>query len=439
MRLQKKKIVLPLLSILVVDDQNEILQVLELFLADSGFAVDTAISASEALKKLSSKHFDLVISDINMPDMSGLELLRAVRSKDNKTDFILVTGVPDFKAAVTAIKEGAYDYLPKPLNLDDLQKKINRLILDRKNGIRIKTKGGNVGKIRNGYSVIKSIGSGGAGTVFLVEKNDSYFAMKILNNSGSEIDRLAKKRFNREAEILKSLDNAYVVKLFDVGGFEGDDLPYIVMEYVHGAPLSSYIKNANLTDEDKLSVTLQIASGLDYIHSKKILHRDLKPENVLLTEDIRVKITDFGIAKILDPSLTLTDTLRGSPSYMAPEILRGETQGDSKSDIFSFGVLVYELFTGERPFLGKTAHAVMERIKTSKPSAPRSINPEIPEWLQDLMARMLDKTPGNRLASMLDLTKVITHYMANPDDFKSGHSLTKKIFRSILFKENAWK
>jgi DNA-binding response OmpR family regulator/nitrogen-specific signal transduction histidine kinase/predicted Ser/Thr protein kinase len=435
----KEKIDKPLLSILAVDNEPEILQMLALSLTESGFTVDTASSASEALDKISSKQFEVVISDINMPDMSGLELLRAVRSKKNKTDFILITGLPDFKDAIIAIKEGAYDYLPKPLNLDALQGKIARLLLERKAGVHPRTGFDDIGKTKNGYSVIKCLGAGGAGTVLLVEKNDSYFAMKILSKSGTVPDDMVKKKIRKEAGILKSLNHDSVVKILEIGGLEDGETPYLVMEYVHGSSLASHLKDGSLSMEDKFSVMLQIASALDFIHSKKILHRDLKPENVLLTEAISVKIIDFGIAKVVDPSLTVTQILTGSPHYMDPEILKGNTRGDISSDIFSFGALSYELFTGIMPFSGSNIHNVMENVIYSKPPAPMSINPEIPEWLQDLMARMLDKNPGNRFSSVSDLIKVLTHYMANPEDFKAGQSLTNKLFRRILFKDAVWK
>lgn len=438
-RTTKEKINTPLLSILAVDNEVEILKMLSISLTDSGFTVDTASSASEALDKISSKHFEVVISDINMPDMSGLELLRAVRSKKNKTDFILITGLPDFRDAIIAIKEGAYDYLPKPLNLDALHGKIASLLLERKDGVSPKTGLDDIGKTRNGYSVIKCLGAGGAGTVLLVEKDDSYFAMKILSKSGTAPDDMVKKKIRKEAGILKSLNHDSVVKILEIGGLEDGETPYLVMEYVHGSSLASHLKDGSLSMDNKFSVMLQIASALAFIHSRKILHRDLKPENVLLTEGIAVKIIDFGIAKVVDPSLTVTQILTGSPQYMDPEILKGNTRGDIRSDIYSLGVLCYELFTGTMPFSGSNMHNVMENVIYAKPLAPTRINPEIPEWLQDLMARMLDKNPENRFSSVSDLIKVLTRYMANPEDSKAGQSLTNKLFRRILFKDAVWK
>jgi serine/threonine-protein kinase len=380
-----------------------------------------------------------VLTDVNMPGMSGLELFRAARGKGDRADFIFITGFPDFRAAVSAIKEGAYDYVPKPFDLDDLKEKIDALFAERSREGDSKTPTAHLNKVRDGYSVVKSLGSGSSGVVLLVEKHDIYYAMKIMSRFCAGMDAISKKRFMKEAEILKSLDNENVVRIIDVGGYEPEVMPYIVMEYVHGAPLSRHIKNGTLSDEEKLSVAFQVASALEYIHSQNILHRDVKPENVLLTEDFRAKITDFGIAKVADPSSTSTDALRGSPYYMAPEILRGETEGDVKTDIFSLGVLIYELFTGQRPFSGKNLHLLMENIKTSKPPAPRSIRPDLPEWLEDALGKMLDKEPEFRLSSVTEVIKILKYYMSNPCDDKPVQTITSKILRSLLFRRNVWK
>ncbi len=427
-------------SILIVDDEAPVLGMLGSFLSGCGYRVELASCVSDALTKTASADFDVIVSDINMPGMTGLELLRRIKDIKNRPDFILITGLPDFRVAVEAIKEGARDYLPKPLDLENLALKIRNILLDRKHGRHPLQDSFGVDFARSGYSLIKPIGKGGGGTVLLVEKNSIYYAMKIMNNSGLESDHLLRKRFFREIDTLKSLSHESVVEVFEIGGIDDNDaIPYFVMEYVHGATLSSYIKRNCLSIEDRFSVLMQIASALDFIHSRKILHRDIKPENVLLSEDIHVKLTDFGISKSLDPSLTITDTLNGSPHYIAPEIFEYGAERNIKSEIFAFGVLAYELFTGEKPFIGSGLHAVIENIKTAKPHAPSRLNPQVPLWLDDVLARMLDKNPKNRFASLSEGAKMIDNCLSNPDSCKLAYSLPKKLFGNLFSKNSVWK
>jgi len=389
---------------------------------------------------LKNDSFDIAIVDVNMPEISGKEFFLICRKEYPEMQIILMTGMPDLADAVNTVKEGAYYYLPKPVNMNFLHSLLTSAAKEKENR-REKASGSDIVKIKNlasDYSIVRSLGSGESGVVLLVEKDKRQYAMKILRWSKEE-DRFSErlKRFIREAEILRQIKNEHVVRIYEHNLELQDANPYIIMEYVEGRSLFDVMVKDDLTMDQKISVILQIAEGLECVHRQGVLHRDIKPQNILITGDMSVKISDFGICHVADSSLTMTNELLGSPAYMAPENFEPGMKIDARADIFSLGVIGYELLTGERPFKGGTIFQIIEKIKHRKPEAPMKLNPQIPEWMQELLARMLIKKPENRLGNAHEVIKSINHYRSGGE--KERASLTSRILNGMLFKNNVWK
>jgi serine/threonine-protein kinase len=172
------------------------------------------------------------------------------------------------------------------------------------------------------------------------------------------------------------------------------------MEYVPGYPLTHYIGSKEFNFDEKISIIADIAEAIECIHDCGILHRDIKPANILVDENNKsVKITDFGISSLLDHNYTSTENLRGTPAYMAPECFDSTDKISRASDIFSLGVLSYELLTGIRPFYGENISEIMHSVKNDTPPAPKMIIPEIPEKIQETIQTMLKKEPEKRPSS----------------------------------------
>lgn len=209
--------------------------------------------------------------------------------------------------------------------------------------------------------------------------------------------RACRERFSREARIFGSLSHPNIVSLYDVGE-SGDGLPYLTMEYVPDASLSSLDRRLSL--DDAMWLLAQIASALDYAHSREILHRDIKPSNVLLGEGLEAKIADFGVAKFLGAEFTRSQTRFGTPGYMSPEQILGKTL-TRRSDVFSLAVVAFELLSGRKPFPGKTVHAVLYQIVHTEPISPTGLEAsglDGTKW-RDVFGRALAKDPRARYAS----------------------------------------
>jgi serine/threonine-protein kinase len=244
------------------------------------------------------------------------------------------------------------------------------------------------------------------------------------------------ERFMREAEILMRIKNEHVVKIIEHNLGKTDESPYIIMEYVNGMSLSGCIKAGKFDINHKISIIQQIAETLECVHRHGVLHRDIKPDNILITDDLFVKITDFGICHVPESSLTMPEQALGSPAYMAPESFETGTKPDTKTDIFSLGVVSYEMLTGIKPFEGDGVCQVVNSLKTKKPAAPTKLNPEIPMWMQDVMAKMLDKNPDKRFSSCGEISKAISHYLSGGG--KKQMSLTSRIYRSMITGDSVW-
>ena len=211
------------------------------------------------------------------------------------------------------------------------------------------------------YRILREIGRGGMGAVYLAERADGEFeqrvAVKIMRQTFADSE-LA-RHFRRERQILAALNHPNIARLLD-GGVTASGEPYFVMEYVEGVAIREYSEDRKLTIKERLELFLGVCSAVAYAHRNLIVHRDIKPSNILVTSDGTPKLLDFGLAKILDTSLekqNLTQTATGframTPAYASPEQLRGETI-TTASDIYSLGVVLYELLTGERPYNFKT-------------------------------------------------------------------------------------
>jgi len=254
------------------------------------------------------------------------------------------------------------------------------------------------------YQVLRLLGSGAMGSVVLAEdpriKRKVAIKLMKLDAVKTEADRHEHLfRFQREAEVSGLLNHPGIVAIYDVGEEEGYG-PFLAMEYVAGKSLDDLIKgSAALSNKEKLRIAAGIADALDHAHAKGIIHRDVKPGNVMVAEDGRTKLMDFGIAKREDASLTQTGTFLGTPSYASPEQIREGTV-DSHSDIFSFGVLVFELMSGQSPFPGNSINTILYRIVNEPPV---EVLPPVLGMLSDgwrrVFGKVLSKNPEDRHAT----------------------------------------
>lgn len=258
-------------------------------------------------------------------------------------------------------------------------------------------------KINDRYQIIRTIGEGGMANVYLAHDIilDRDVAVKILRGDLAGDEKFV-RRFQREAIAASSLSHPNIVEMYDVG--EDDGKYFIVMEYIEGRTLKSLIKKRGaLTLSEVIDIMLQLTSGLACAHESYIIHRDIKPQNVLILDDGRVKITDFGIAMALNSNeLTQTNSVMGSVHYLPPEQANGNGS-TIKSDIYSTGILMYELLTGKIPFKGD--NAVEIAIKQMKDPIPSvcEMNPEIPQSVENIILKATAKNPKNRYESVMDM------------------------------------
>ena len=254
------------------------------------------------------------------------------------------------------------------------------------------------------YQVLRLLGSGAMGCVVLAEdpriKRKVAIKLMKLDAVRTEVDqREYLARFQREAEVSGLLNHPGIVAIYDVGEVEGYG-PFLAMEFVPGRPLDGLMKGGvALATKEKLRIAGTLAEALDHAHAKGIVHRDVKPGNVMVGDDGRPKLMDFGIAKHEDASLTQTGTFLGTPSYASPEQIREGTV-DSRSDIFSFGVLVFELMSGQSPFPGTSINTILYRI-VNEP--PLEVKPPVlgvlPEGWKRIFDKVLAKQPEDRYPS----------------------------------------
>jgi serine/threonine-protein kinase len=258
--------------------------------------------------------------------------------------------------------------------------------------------GSHVGRFR----LERTLGKGAMGAVYLavdpeIERSVAIKIIRMDAEADAEHRANVEVRFLKEAKIAGRLQHPNIVTIFDVG--HDDDTVFIAMEYVEGKPLSRYLKpGIALTDEQRLLVLRQTADALAHAHERSVVHRDVKPANILIRSDGVAKVSDFGIGKLLGSSqLTQVGQLVGSPSYMSPEQIRGETL-DGRSDLFSLGVVAYELFTGTRPFPGDTISSLMYQIVHKEPRDPLELRPELPPSAASLLKKALAKNRNERHA-----------------------------------------
>jgi serine/threonine-protein kinase len=260
------------------------------------------------------------------------------------------------------------------------------------------------------YEIIEEKGRGAMGAVYIARDPamDRIVALKTIHSlalSGPQADEF-RERFYREARAAGGLSHPGIVTIFDVG--EQDGVPYLVMEFIEGRTLAEAAKNGQrFTFERVCEIGQQVAEALAYAHKHGVIHRDIKPANILLTSQEkygieRPKITDFGVAKLGAAQLTSTGQILGSPAFMPPEQFTGAPI-DGRSDLFSVGVILYWMATGEYAFTGETITAVSYKVVNTEPVPPRKLNPAVPSGFDQIILKCLAKAPSDRYATGEDL------------------------------------
>lgn len=282
------------------------------------------------------------------------------------------------------------------------------------------------------YRMLDKLGEGGMADVYLME--DLFLhrkvAIKLLRLDFRDNPK-NKKRFHNEAVAITELDNPHIVGIYDIGETEG--LQYIVMEYIQGQTLKSFIKNHfPIAYDQVVDIMCQVTEAVNEAHTHGIIHQDLKPQNILVSDDLQVKIADFGISKIQsENTMTQTNSIIGSIHYLSPEQVKGQP-GSRQSDIYSLGIILYELLTGKVPFDGGTAVAIA--LKHSQNAMPlvRDFDQQIPQALENVILKATAKNPADRYDSVsamqADLNSVLSPTRANEErisDYQEENDATK--------------
>lgn len=274
---------------------------------------------------------------------------------------------------------------------------------------------GERGALRIGrYEVSGELGRGAMGAVYRARDpqigRTVAIKMILVGSQDEEALEEYKKRFYREAQTAGQMSHPGIVTIYDVAEDEGGQ-PYLVMEFVEGTTLEKLVapgksggeaRPRSLPLQELLGISVQVADALDYAHRRNVIHRDIKPANILVTPEGKAKIADFGIAKMEGTQMTQTGLLVGTPAFMSPEQVAGG-KVDTRSDIFSFGIVLYWMFTGQRPFSGSAITEVAYKVVHADPTPPRQLNAQLPPALETVVSRCLAKKPAERYPSARDL------------------------------------
>lgn len=415
-----------IIRILLVEDEQQLRTMIRAVLTADGYEVVCAENADEALVHLIHEKFHLILSDIMMPGKSGIDLLEMVKKDKPNQEIILMTGYPKVEAAVHAVKVGAFDYLTKPFDLEYLKERIKAALVHRKKKIKAlilnETADGNDAySTLAGYTIIRTIGEGTMGMVLLVEKDEKQFAMKIIKTTPLSDEDEKLSRFFMEAESAGTIKHPNIVEVFE-HGYTHDEIPYMVMEYIEGFSLSKHIDKKDLTTRQKIKILMQISSAIAATHKQGIIHRDIKPDNIIIDQNLNAKLTDFGIAQLPNSELTNMMKLVGTPYYMAPEGFDCP-KVDGRADIFSLGIVAYELLFGQRPFNGDSISGLGFRIQTANPISPFEFDKEVSKDLIAILSKMLKKDPNKRYQNAELLSIELEHI------YRSGIIKTKRLLR----------
>ena len=273
-----------------------------------------------------------------------------------------------------------------------------------------------IGKmLDNRYEILEKIGNGGMATVYKAKCHvlNRYVAIKILRDEFTTDSEFI-KRFNTEAQSAASLTHPNIVSIYDVGN--EDNLYYIVMELIQGKTLKEIInEDGMLSWKWSVNIAIQIASALETAHKHNIIHRDIKPHNIIITEDGMAKVTDFGIAKAVSNStITAFGTTIGSVHYFSPEHARGGYT-DAKSDLYSLGIVMYEMLTGKVPFDADTPVSVALKHMQEVPAEPKTLNPTIPDSVNKIIIKAMQKEPSLRYISATEMLTDLKESIKNPN------------------------
>ncbi len=256
------------------------------------------------------------------------------------------------------------------------------------------------------YAITGQIGSGGMATVYKAyhEKLDRHVAIKIMHATFVQDDNFL-ERFQREARIVARLEHPHIVSVYDYA--ETEDQPYLVMQYINGGTLKRRFIKYGMTLQDIKKMMTALADALTYAHEKGVLHRDMKPSNILIDDRDMPYITDFGLARIaqVGESTISHDMMLGTPFYISPEQARGEKNLGPTTDVYSFGIILYELLVGTVPFTADTPYAIVHNHIYNKPTPPSHSNPELTSAIDDVIMKALAKDPTKRYQTASELMR----------------------------------
>jgi CheY-like chemotaxis protein len=405
--------------ILVVDGDAGARNLLALRLANEGYSTDVAADGRAALESIRSDPPALIIAETVLPGMDGFALLDTLRREGRHIPLVFLSSRNDALSMNKGLLLGAADFLPKPINsevlLTKLQKVMGQTFAAAEASARLTlsdvTRGGQepqetvtYGQLAPGVTILnrfkleKDLGEGGMGKVFKArdERLEEEVVLKVMKDSLTG-DPKTLEHFKREIRLARKISHPSVVRIFDF--FEVGSLKFVTMEFLQGTDLAhEIVRRGAFPIPVALRIGAEFFEGLAAAHDLNVVHRDIKPHNVFLLAGGHVKILDFGIAQGLDPlrpDHTMTHSIIGTPDYMSPEQLVGQKL-DSRTDIYSAGIMLYELLTGSLPFEGKDATARVTSRLDRTPDAPSKLAPRVPHEIDSFILRLLARNREDR-------------------------------------------
>ena len=417
------------LRALVVDDDAIARKMLAFALEREGFSCDAAVDGLQAQAKIAQRSYDLVVTDLRMPNKHGHSLAKDLLQRESRPVIMIHTSVDDPRLTKDLMARGVDDIMYKPVQPAAFAAKARSLVARRRTalpssaGPSHKTNGSqhpvhaasqDPPRDFGRYRILREIGRGNMATVYLAEDTrlEREVALKIVLTDGC--DRGAQfRRFQEEAKAAATLSHPGICPVYDLGTIDGRH--YIAMAYIQGHALSHYIDPYRLQPQRKAAlVILKLARALEHAHRRGIVHRDLKPSNIIVSDEGQPVITDFGLAWRMghaDIRLTQSGQLVGTPAYMSPEQANSELENiGPPSDIYSLGVILYQLLTGRLPFEGSVAKVIYQII-SEDPKPPSSYRPDVDPRLEQLCLKMLAKPIDQRPASMAAVADTIARLL----------------------------